>query len=123
MGTKDKPGEFDCYANAADDQPMFVLLAGDPDAPDRVDEWARNRFRRLAADTAAGRIGDQGITRGLRKIAEALQCARAMREWKPKDEPIMMLTPLTDTTNILLCKGRPPQPHWRNLLNSEGDSP
>jgi len=27
MATKKNPGEFDCYANAGPDEPMFVLLA------------------------------------------------------------------------------------------------
>lgn len=29
MGTKNNPGEFDCYANAAPDEPMFILLGRD----------------------------------------------------------------------------------------------
>lgn len=33
MGTKNNPGTFDCYANAAPDEPMFVLLGRDKHAP------------------------------------------------------------------------------------------
>jgi hypothetical protein len=43
MGTKQNPGPFDCYAAAAPDEPMFVLLARDPLAPALVREWARQR--------------------------------------------------------------------------------
>lgn len=43
MGTKDKPGDFDCYAAAAPDEPMFVLLARDPSAPLLVSLWATIR--------------------------------------------------------------------------------
>lgn len=30
MGTKSNPTQFDCYANALPDEPMFILLARDP---------------------------------------------------------------------------------------------
>lgn len=40
MGTKNKPGEFDCYANAEPDEPMFVLLGRDRHAPALVWLWA-----------------------------------------------------------------------------------
>lgn len=100
MGTKLKPGTFDCYDAAEDDEPMFVLLARDPDAPDRVEEWARRRFERLAREHSNVRLPEretdaerQRVTKVLRKIAEALHCAQGMREWKPK-EPQIALTPL-----------------------------
>jgi len=40
MGTKNNPGRFDCYAAAAGDEPMFVLLARDARAPMLVEIWA-----------------------------------------------------------------------------------
>lgn len=40
MGTKDNPGKFDCYASAAPDEPMFILLARDKHAPTLVWLWA-----------------------------------------------------------------------------------
>lgn len=67
MGTKNKPGKFDCYEAARPDEPMFVLLARDPLAPMLVDLWAAMR---------ALRSGDSP------KVAEAQFCADAMREWK-----------------------------------------
>lgn len=43
MGTKLKPGKFDCYTNAKEDEPMFVLLARDKHAPTLVWLWAAMR--------------------------------------------------------------------------------
>lgn len=43
MGTKENPGRFDCYANAAPDEPMFILLARDKHAPTLVWLWATLR--------------------------------------------------------------------------------
>jgi hypothetical protein len=67
MGTKNNPGEFDCYAEAKPDEPMFVLLGRDPDGPLLVEIWARQR--ELRGEDAA-------------KVAEARDCAEAMRIWQ-----------------------------------------
>lgn len=67
MGTKNKPGAWDCYANAEDDEPMFVLLARDPMAPLLVTLWATMREIRGGCDP--------------KKIAEARECASAMAMW------------------------------------------
>lgn len=67
MGTKNTPGQFDCYANAAPDEPLFILLARDPLAPILVDLWA---------DLRAHLAGNPS------KVAEARSCAQDMREWK-----------------------------------------
>lgn len=64
MGTKNNPGNFDCYANAEPDEPMFILLGRDRSAPSLVEAWADNR-ERLGEDPA--------------KVAEARECAEAMR--------------------------------------------
>ena len=67
MGSKDKPGTFDCYANAANDEPMFVLLGRDKHAPQLVEMWARQRATE-GEDPA--------------KVEEALKCAKAMRRYR-----------------------------------------
>ena len=67
MGTKNNPGQFDCYANAAPDEPMFVLLGRDRHAAGLVRLWALLRQR------------DGGTSDA--KIAEALACADAMDAW------------------------------------------
>lgn len=66
MGTKNDPGEFDCYEAAEDDEPMFVLLARDISAPGLVDQWADRR--QLTGEEPE-------------KVAEARECAQAMRRW------------------------------------------
>ncbi len=71
MGTKLKPGKFDCYANAAPDEPMFVLLARDPLAPILVRLWADLR------DRAAGNPS---------KVFEARDCATDMEQWWRKSQ-------------------------------------
>ncbi|MDE2031366.1 MAG: hypothetical protein KGI58_03875 [Patescibacteria group bacterium] len=43
MGTKNQPGKFDCYSKALPDEPMFILLARDPDFYRLVNEWANKR--------------------------------------------------------------------------------
>lgn len=67
MGTKLKPGKFDCYENAKPDEPMFVLLARDPLAPILVRLWADLR------EHAAGNPS---------KVFEARTCAIDMEKWR-----------------------------------------
>lgn len=66
MGTKNNPGNFDCYANAAPDEPMFILLGRDRTAPSLVDIWAEHR-----------RVNGEDPE----KVEEAFACADSMREW------------------------------------------
>jgi hypothetical protein len=68
MGTKNNPGNFDCYHNAASDEPMFIVLGRDPIGAGLVRAWA-------AARPALEKRGDDA------KIIEALQCANAMDDW------------------------------------------
>lgn len=67
MGTKNKPGEFDCYANAEPDEPMFVLLGRDPCAGTLVLMWAAMRE---AMGTATPE-----------QLAEARRCAAKLDVW------------------------------------------
>ena len=46
MGTKDQPNDNDCYEAAEPDEPLFVLLARDKQAPELVLKWAMGRNRR-----------------------------------------------------------------------------
>ena len=69
MGSKNKPGNFDCYATAEPDEPMFVLLGRDPLAPLLVELWAGLRAVLVKAE------GEP------EKIKEARQCAANMRDW------------------------------------------
>ena len=67
MGTKNNPGQYDCYANAEGDEPMFVLLGRDRHAPHLVREWAW--LRRARGEDPA-------------KVTEALRCADAMEAFR-----------------------------------------
>ena len=46
MGTKNNPGEFDCYTAAEPDEPLFVLRANDELAPNLVRFWATDYVMR-----------------------------------------------------------------------------
>ena len=72
MGTKNNPSKFDCYAKAEPDEPMFVLLARDPQASALVRIWAANRFR---------------ITGDVEKMTEAIKCAEDMERWIEVNRP------------------------------------
>jgi hypothetical protein len=67
MGTKNNPGDFDCYKNAEPDEPMFVLLARDKSAPTLVRLWAQWREQN----------GEDP-----KKVAEARECADKMEAWR-----------------------------------------
>lgn len=77
MGTKNNPGNFDCYDKADADEPMFVLLARDPKAAKLVRTWAYSRIDTLLEGSK--QIGD--LHRDLNKVKEALACADAMDAW------------------------------------------
>jgi len=66
MGTKNNPGKFDCLAAAHPDEPTFVLLGRDRDAPALVRRWANVRAAR----------GEDP-----EKVAEARDCAARMVGW------------------------------------------
>ncbi len=66
MGTKNHPGEHDCYAKAEPDEPMFVLLARDKHAPALVWLWAT--LRELDGEDTE-------------KVKEARACTMSMLEW------------------------------------------
>lgn len=70
MGTKNNPGKFDCYDKAHDDEPIFVLLGRDPNAPLLIDMWAE-LYELTTTDNSLEKI--------IAKRDEARACANAMR--------------------------------------------
>lgn len=78
MGTKNEPGQFDCYANALPDEPMFVLLARDPFAPELLERWAARRSLDIAACVRP--------TTDRAMVDEARRCADEMREWRRSND-------------------------------------
>lgn len=64
MSTKNNPGAYDCYANAAPDEEMFILLSRDRMGPSLVELWADVR---------------EGNGEEPAKVAEARSVAERMR--------------------------------------------
>lgn len=86
MGTKAQPDIFDCYSNARDDEPLFIVLARDKDAPLLVRMWAL--LREQAVEMGAKPPSD------LQMVANARQCAYEMERWRRAnwgDERQMMM--------------------------------
>jgi len=78
MSTKNNPGEFDCYAKALPDEPMFILLARDPDFYALVEEWAIRRKERI-------RWGDCPES-DRKMVMEALDLASYGAQWRRDNE-------------------------------------
>ena len=93
MGTKLKPGKFDCYANAEPDEPMFVLLARDQMAGFLTAIWSKVRVGDFEAattvfETMLGEVLPRyEIEPDMDKSAEAIECAMAMFAWRKKNRP------------------------------------
>jgi hypothetical protein len=76
MGTKNHPGEFDCYAAAEPEEPIFILLGRDPHAHAAVRKWAFDRQQLI--EFGAKPASD------MRMVIEANHCADAMEEYAMK---------------------------------------
>lgn len=70
MGTKNKPGAFDCFRNLEPDEPYFVLMARDPSAALLVRMWAHGRKVMIEG-------GEKPYT-DMAMVTEALLCADEM---------------------------------------------
>lgn len=68
MATKENPGQFDCYANAKPNEPMFVLVGRDPTASSLVILWTT-----LRVELGLNKPDDP-------QIQDALQCAMALKQ-------------------------------------------
>lgn len=89
MATKAQPGQFDCHAKAAPDEPIFTLRAKDPVAPFLVEIWVASRMGQMDVimETVARMSNDPGVisrvsTDGYEKLTEATKCAGDMRRWR-----------------------------------------
>lgn len=74
MGTKEKPGSYDCLAQALPDEPFFTLLGRDRHAAELIEIWAQKR----RFDIAIGRAPKSDEA----KVAEAVTLAAQMRAWR-----------------------------------------
>lgn len=72
MGTKNNPGDYDCYANAEPDEPMFILLGRDPTASLVVEFWCALKAQMVVDGTSKS---------SEKKLSEARHCAESMRTW------------------------------------------
>jgi hypothetical protein len=91
MGTKEKPGQFDCYELALPDEPMFILLARDPSAPATVEAWALRRLGMIRNGQAS--LDDAA------KATEAFVCANQMRNWRQNNNGKWRQLPLFEETS------------------------
>jgi hypothetical protein len=85
MGTKLKPGKFDCHANALPDEPMFILLARDPQFAELVRKWAQRR----TLDIQCGVCPESDYE----MVEEALKCAQDGARWRKDNMNKWRLTP------------------------------
>lgn len=92
MGSKNKPGEFDCYANALPDEPMFILLARDPNAPALVEEWAVGRMRDIVMNLRP--------RSDLPMVDEAQRCAANMKRWRKENDGAWRRESPADIKNV-----------------------
>lgn len=74
MGTKLEELRNGCFARAKDDEPMFVLLGRDPQAPSLVRQWATNRQREVE-------LGKRPAT-DMEQVREAGDLANRMEAWR-----------------------------------------
>ena len=79
MGTKQKPGKFDCYTQAADDEPLFTLRANDPLAATTIRFWLRLRW---ICHNSVNPLNETNYEQEQIKLEEAEKCAVAMEQWR-----------------------------------------
>ena len=91
MGTKTDPGEFDCYAKLADDEPYFLLRANDPLAMFVVNFWARlYRAYKEIPDGPPDKDWSDTLKRASQKHQEAISLAFSMSNWN-EEAPFQVL--------------------------------
>lgn len=78
MGTKLQELRDGCFNRAMDDEPMFVLLARDPKAPELVRKWADDRTDDINAGRRPSTDREQ--------VDEALRCAARMEIWREEND-------------------------------------
>lgn len=88
MGTKNNPGKFDCYANALPDEPMFILLARDPDFWSLVHQWAERRKR----DIYCGVRPQSDMV----MVGEAEECAWNGQRWRKENNGLWRCPQVTE---------------------------
>jgi hypothetical protein len=78
MGTKLEELRKGCFARAMDDEPMFVLLARDLDAPRLTRMWADNRETMI-------NLGQKPAS-DMVQVHEAREAADRMEAWREQND-------------------------------------
>lgn len=93
MGTKNNPGQYDCYAKLEPDEPFLTLRGKDPVAPYLTEIWAASRTGDMGKilDLVEEMSRDPGVIKRVssdsyEKLGEALKCAQSMRLWRAEKE-------------------------------------
>ena len=94
MASKLHPGEFDCYAAALPDEPLFILLARDKSAPAIIRGWVQERRTALLQERAdnpeleSDPIFMERYHEDLNKCREAEMCAHDMQVWRNANDGV-----------------------------------
>jgi hypothetical protein len=78
MGTKKTELVDGCFAKAMEDEPMFVLLGRDAQAPQRVRDWATQR----RADISMGKKPESDMA----MVDDAFATADRMEAWREEND-------------------------------------
>lgn len=81
MGTKNNPGEHDCYVTLDPDEPYLLIKARDPAFYGAIDAWVNHRRRSIDLSI----IPDNDDERA--KIAEAVNLRRQAADWLRANKP------------------------------------
>ena len=84
MGTKEKPGTYDCYGALKPNEPYFLLRGRDPLSAVLVRMWCT--LRRLTRQPWNEREEN--------KVNEALRCSVDMDQWRRDHDPEQSRTPV-----------------------------
>jgi hypothetical protein len=107
MGTKNNPGDYDCYQHAHPDEPMFVLLGRDPLAGLLVRLWAEARAE-------LGETSEE-------KLAEAYRCADAMVGWARNERSKSIAIARAALHVVILRRTDPFSPARTKALQEQAD--
>lgn len=106
MGTKNNPGEFDAYAKAEPDEPLFTLIGRDPMAFHLVRIWTALRWRHFGMahallDDAICDMGNRKVPHTEEtKLLEALACSDQMKAWAERSAAPSVATAAGSTVRI-----------------------
>lgn len=114
MSTRRNPGEHDCYAAALPDEPLFVLLGRDPDAPAVVQAWAK--YRLYAILRGSKPETDRPLAEEALRVAGQMKAWREANDGRWRDEkptPTTVSTAAMRESLAAWCRRNPDDGHAR----------